>query len=313
MATFNGARFVEQQIRSVISQDRPPDELLVADDRSDDGTTALLQQLLADAPFPWRLGVNAARLGPVRNFATLFEQANGDLIVPCDQDDWWAPSKLRHIVTHMAAHDCDVAVHDAHIVGDDGRRLRGTLWSRVPFPPAERRSVADGGGLAVLLRHNVVTGAAMAFRRPLLERLDPFPGAGMHDYTLALAASVAGGICVLDEPLGAYRVHTANTAGLPSRRNLTALRHRNGDVARLAAEHLVQVVDRLDGAGLLAWDQRAAMQARIDFLRRRASLPERTMDRALVVRREWVQHDGYRRFARGLRSAALDVIVGPGR
>lgn len=313
MATYNGARFVEEQVRSVLAQDRAPDELIVADDGSTDGTVALVERLLAGAPFPWRLGVNPTRLGPAGNFAALFRLARGDVIVPCDQDDRWAPDKLRRIADHLSAHGCDIVVHDAHLVGADGRRRRGTLWSRIPFPDAERRAVGTGDALRVLLRHNVVTGAAMGFRSGLLRALEPFPETGMHDYTLALAAAVAGRICLIDEPVGEYRLHGANAAGVWSAWRIPDLCRRTGATDRAGVLHLEQVAERLERAGMLDERTSRAMHERVDFLRYRAALPRSFPARARLVVREWARHDGYRSFASGTLSVARDLALGSPR
>src|SRR5690242_20360071 len=68
LCTYNGAAFVEEQLRSFMAQDRLPDELVVCDDRSTDHTAAIIASVAAEAPFPIRLTVNEERLGSTRNF-----------------------------------------------------------------------------------------------------------------------------------------------------------------------------------------------------------------------------------------------------
>ena len=95
MCTYNGARFVAEQLESVAAQTRPPSELVVCDDRSTDGTARLVEQFAARAPFPVRLFVNERNLGSTANFGRAVTLAEGDLVALCDQDDVWRPEKLE--------------------------------------------------------------------------------------------------------------------------------------------------------------------------------------------------------------------------
>jgi glycosyltransferase involved in cell wall biosynthesis len=87
MCTFNGGRYLEEQLESIGAQTRPPCELVVCDDGSKDGTISILKRFEANAPFPVRIVQNGIRMGSTRNFDQAIGMARGEFIALCDQDD----------------------------------------------------------------------------------------------------------------------------------------------------------------------------------------------------------------------------------
>ena len=121
MCTCNGARYLREQMDSILGQDCPPSEIVVQDDLSDDGTWELLEAYRKGRPELFRLYRNETRLGFNRNFHTAILRATGDFIALADQDDIWFPSKLRlriegtcdnllDLIDYLGA--CDDAEHD---------------------------------------------------------------------------------------------------------------------------------------------------------------------------------------------------------
>ena len=153
MCTCNGAAFLGEQLESIAAGERLPDEMVVCDDRSTDGTTAILRRFSERAPFPVRLTRNEHRLGSCRNFAKAIGQCRGRLILLADQDDVWAPGKLRRLTETMDEQPgAAVAFSNARMIGQAGEPLGYSLWEAVGFnrawqrrmrgTPAERRPVA---------------------------------------------------------------------------------------------------------------------------------------------------------------------------
>ena len=95
LCTYNGARFLEEQLASLLAQNRRPDELVVCDDRSTDSTVQMLESFSRSAPFPVRIQVNPVNLGSTVNFDRAMRLCAGSLIAFCDQDDIWLPHKLE--------------------------------------------------------------------------------------------------------------------------------------------------------------------------------------------------------------------------
>jgi len=97
LATYNGERYIGEQLDSILRQTRLPDELVVFDDASVDATQAIVLDFARHAPFPVRFQVNSVRLGSTRNFEMAIRACGGDIIFLCDQDDVWYPDKIALI------------------------------------------------------------------------------------------------------------------------------------------------------------------------------------------------------------------------
>lgn len=195
MATYNGARFVRQQIDSILPQLSNGDELIVVDDASTDNTVEIVREYRDDRI---RLTQNSQNVGVVKTFERALELALGDLIFLADQDDLWDPEKVsifrREFLTHPEA---AIIVSDARVIDADGRTL-GTWNDRLPFSP----------GLATNLLKNRYVGCLMAFRRDLLSSCLPFPPrVPMHDSWLGLMGRFRGKTLFIPKCLVSYRRH----------------------------------------------------------------------------------------------------------
>lgn len=214
LCTHNGQRYLAEQLESIARQTRLPDELIVCDDASSDATLGLIEQFATDCRFPVRLEVSCDRLGVTRNFDRAITLCSGEIIVLCDQDDVWYPNKLERLEKTLNRHpQAAFTFSDGDLLNDSGSLGTSSLWS---FNPEIEKAI-DGmflrNPLAVLLRENVVTGAAMAFRAWLKAIVLPLPESWIHDYWIAILGSVfAGGIPVHDR-LFAYRRHCGQSIG----------------------------------------------------------------------------------------------------
>lgn len=113
LTTCNGQRFLLDQLESIANQTHLPDEVVIADDLSTDGTVSIIRRFSVGAPFPVKLRSNPARLGWARNFVQVAERCSGDLIAFCDQDDVWLPNKLERCLAEFSASDIYLVYHDA--------------------------------------------------------------------------------------------------------------------------------------------------------------------------------------------------------
>src|ERR671927_271278 len=102
MCTYNGARFVREQLASIAAQTRPPDELVVCDDCSTDATLECIREFARTAPFPVRVVENEKNAGSTKNFERAVELCEGDFIALADQDDVWLPEKLQRLEEVLA-------------------------------------------------------------------------------------------------------------------------------------------------------------------------------------------------------------------
>jgi glycosyltransferase involved in cell wall biosynthesis len=221
LCTFNGARFIEEQVASILSQTRVPDEIVVSDDGSTDATVVMVEAALAafnaaHSSTPVRLLVlrNATALGVVRNFQQAVSAATSDLVALCDQDDRWHPQRVEAALAEFEGRPKLLLLFsDARLIDDRGEPLRYSLFEALAMSTRERDDIRSGRGLAALLARNVVTGATTMFRRDLLRAALPFPAEWVHDEWLAAIAASLGTIDFVDAKLIDYRQHGSNVIG----------------------------------------------------------------------------------------------------
>ena len=97
LCTYNGEPFLSAQLRSIAAQDRPPDELVICDDGSSDGSLEVIRGFARCSRIPTRVVVNDKNLGSTRNFEQAISLCQGEIVLLADQDDVWYPYKLRRI------------------------------------------------------------------------------------------------------------------------------------------------------------------------------------------------------------------------
>jgi glycosyltransferase involved in cell wall biosynthesis len=217
LCTYDGERFLPQQLDSVLAQDYPRLEVVAVDDASGDGTWALLQDLAARDPRV-RIHRNPTNLGFQRNFERALGLCRGELIAPCDQDDVWRPDKLGAL--QRAMRGAAAAYCDSEIIDDSGRPLGARLSSRFHMGRIDDP--------AAFLFSNCVSGHALLLRRSLLEEALPLPEGVFHDWWLAFVAACSGFIEYRGEPLVQYRQHARAVTDLGGRRRLRASERPRG-------------------------------------------------------------------------------------
>lgn len=289
MATYNGAQFVAEQVRSILAQRPAPLELVVGDDNSVDDTLVIIEREFAAAKAEARAAGSelatelvvrrhSPGLGVVGNFADALAACGGDLVALSDQDDVWAPDKLARLVPLFADDARLQLVHtDARLVNAAGEPLGLTLLDALEATAIEREGLAHGDAFAVLLRRNLVTGATVLLRRALVKHAAPFPSEWVHDEWLAAIAAAQNphAVRLVAEPLIDYRQHGANEIGArrPTMSDRWAkLREPRDDRAPLLAQRTRALAERLEALGV-APERLADARAKHAHEARRRDLP----------------------------------------
>lgn len=198
VGTYNGARFLKDQLQSIELQSEPPDEVIISDDCSTDESVEVAKLFKARNCFPTTIIVGVSRLGVTSNFERGLLASTGDVVVLADQDDRWHQDKLG-VIRSWAQNEPDslLVVSDSELCFSDGQRTGQTV-----FEQARRLR---------LPLHLVNQGSAMAFRRSLLDLALPFPGIGpskvSHDVWLGALADMCGGRSIILRSLQDYRRH----------------------------------------------------------------------------------------------------------
>ncbi len=307
LCTYQGERFLAEQLESIAAQTLLPAEVVIGDDGSTDATVDIAARFAASAPFPVRIVENRATLGVAGNFSRAISRCEGSIVALADQDDVWMPAKLERLVAAIEARpEVGAAFSDAELVDGALRPLGRTMFDATRFTPRRQRRFRAGRGLDVLLARNVVCGATLAFRSSLRDLLLPVPTTGLHDMWLSTLLCAVTEVAVVAEPLVRYRQHGGNQVGAPAaglRSKLT--RRRTQGVVGDERAHYRAMVARL-GAHPGRADRHAvdALEGKVRHLDVRYGLRHR---RAVPVLHELVL-GRYHRYSRGLESAGYDLF-----
>lgn len=310
LCTYNGAKHLEAQFASYAAQTRRPDAIVVNDDRSTDGTVALLRELGERYELPVDVVVNERNLGFAANFAAVLgrveDRAPNHLLFLSDQDDAWRPTKIERLAAEFDDADVQLAFSDSELADAELRPTGKRFLAGLSFDPARlRREPLDA-----LLHRNYVQGAACAVRASLVDAIVPLPAGWWHDHWLACVAACAGKLAYVDEPLNLYRQHAGQALGGVAK-PLHAQVASAADPAQTAGYHegvltkyeaLRARVERLP----LRPGARALLDARVAFSRARVRMRARPWLRAPLALGE-LARGRYGRFAQGWRSFAYDL------
>lgn len=199
MATYNGGRWIGEQLASILQQLRPDDEVVVSDDGSTDGTLAVI----ASFGDPRVHVVPGSFRSPALNFENALRHARRDILTLSDQDDVWLEGRVALIRERLSAPR--TAVHlvalDAVVTDERGVVTEPSLFAKIGAAPGLLKNIYD----------NTYVGCCLAFTRGLLDVALPFPrGIPMHDMWLGLLAERFGTVEFVNTPLLAYRRHGGN-------------------------------------------------------------------------------------------------------
>lgn len=215
LATYNGEKFLSEQIDSLLNQNHLKCRIIMRDDNSSDGTLKILKTYAKKYPKKIVLIPSFERLGILANFSTLISHSDADYTLFSDQDDIWDEDKvtlslqaIKKLETVYTT-DCPILVHsDLQVINEDGAVISPSFWHYTGLKPS------IGQSLNRLLMQNVVTGCAMMINRSLRELSVSIPkGAVMHDWWLALVATAFGKIGCIEKATIKYRQHGKNALG----------------------------------------------------------------------------------------------------
>ncbi len=220
LTTYNGAKYLGEQLASFEAQTRRPDELVVCDEQSSDATAQILRDFEERSPFPVRVVINESRLGIIANFEKATGLCSGDAIFLSDQDDFWHPDKLaRHEAIYEANPDVGLVFSDATVVDGDRKPLGMRMYEHLGITP-ERLALLNGPrALRLLVRRPFLLGCTISFRASLRKYLHPFPNNQLHDNWIPFVLSTVTRFRGVAEPLIDYRRHNQQVVGVNTLRD----------------------------------------------------------------------------------------------
>ena len=322
MCTFNGADYLQEQLVSITKQTRLPDELVVCDDGSTDSTLQILDEFKKKVLFPVIIHCNKKRLGATKNFEKVITLCKGEIIALSDQDDVWLPQKLEKIEELFKEHpNAGYIFSNALVVDEKLNPLDFTLWDRFLFTKNARKRFEKGhqNQVEILIHHNVVTGATMAFRKNIKDLILPIPEGWVHDEWIALLASAVGSRGIfIDEPLIRYRLHDRQLIGIgigsDKKFNLIeqfkrANNNTKAEFYKNQAEGFIYISDQLNLTNKVTKETNKLLEGKIAHLQARQWLHGHSRwKRPNRVFTELI-NGHYHRFSNGWKSVIKDLCL----
>ncbi len=201
MATYNGSKYIEEQLNSLFNQERLPDELVVCDDASLDSTHRILQEYAKVAPFRIIVVRNEKNIGFAKNFEKALSICTGDLIFLSDQDDVWDKRKISKILAIKIEHpEIDLIINDAEYVDENLNPLGMTVLAKVLKFSGKK--------------DDHIAGASTVITKEFKKFLLPFPECNCpaHDIYIHRWANLLKNKLVIPEVLQCWRIHQKNNS-----------------------------------------------------------------------------------------------------
>jgi len=219
LCTYNGEKYLEEQLRSLLNQTRRPDEIVISDDGSKDSTLSMIERMQAETSIPLRIYKHEANLGVFKNFPFAISACSGDIIFTCDQDDYWMPQKLeKHMAIHEQYPETELVYSNADVVYNTLDHYLYPLWEPKTIQDSEHGQASQK---SLVYKGRSIAGCCMSFKKDFFENILPIPDGVYHDDWIATSASLAGHIIGIPESLIKYRQHGNNVVGIIRGRKLS--------------------------------------------------------------------------------------------
>lgn len=209
VCTHNGAKYIEEQLNSIISQTVQPDEIVLSDDNSTDDTIAIAERVLSSSGIRYYIKSHNEHQGITKNFTGCFDLCTGDIIFSSDQDDIWMKDKIELFLPYFKSGN--VFVYSNAVVIDENKNiLLDDFWSiyGTRFTQLTKKQFSKK-----LLTSMCIAGCNMAFTKEIYNAVRPTPFHFIHDSWIAICAPWFGDIAFIDKPLIMYRQHENNSSG----------------------------------------------------------------------------------------------------
>ena len=199
IATYNGSKYIEEELRSILPQLNCDDEIIISDDGSSDNTIDIIRSFNDE-----RIKIFVHKRTQVkykfdyttRNFENAIYNSKGDFIFLADQDDVWLPNKYSVMMDSLKEND--IVISDCKIVDKDLNIICESKF-KTSYP---------SNRIIPCLKGNKNIGCCMAFKRRIIDRVLPFPPYGVaQDWWLACYGNMYFKMAYINEPLMLYRRH----------------------------------------------------------------------------------------------------------
>lgn len=214
MTTYNGEKFIREQLESIEGQELSVDEVVILDDASSDSTVELIQKFMKETSLNIRLYINKENRGYIKNFRKAIEKTKGEYIFLCDQDDIWYKDKTKVMISIMKKNNVGVLFTQYDIIDGKGIRLDNNEY-RINGEKKYGDNLIQKITLERMVYGNIAPGCTYAFTKDIKELyLRAVDTELIHDYSIALIGACLGKSFYLNKKTIAYRIHSSNSIGI---------------------------------------------------------------------------------------------------
>ena len=212
LATYNGEKYLKEQLDSILSQTYSNFRLLISDDCSKDGTRKILEEY-EKKDDRIKVFYQENNLGYVKNFEFLLKQVKNDIYALSDQDDVWLPEKIEKTYNKLKQTNSDLVFTDLEVVNEN---LEMIYPSFNDYMLLTRKIKKYKDSYLLQYLYNCITGCTLMSKKCFLDRIIPIPTSSkyvIHDTWIGIIVSLYGKIEYLDEKTLKYRQHGNNQVG----------------------------------------------------------------------------------------------------
>ena len=212
MATYNGEKYLREQIDSILNQTFKDFNLIICDDCSKDSTWKILQEY-EKKDSRVKIIKNEKNLGYNKNFEKLLSYVQSEYFMLSDQDDFWMENKVEESYRKITEEDLNLVCSDLEVVYENLNTIHSSMWEFWPDYNIKNK-IKKSNDYRSCLMTNCVTGCTTIINSKLISELIPLPGYPIvHDWWIALVAGSKGPIGYIEKPLIKYRQHGHNQIG----------------------------------------------------------------------------------------------------
>ncbi len=215
LCTYNGEKFLKEQIDSILNQTLKVNEIVVCDDGSNDSTISILETFSIENPNLFKIIVNDVNLRSVKNFEKAIGICTGEIIFLSDQDDIWVNIKVEEYIKFLEKNpNIDVVASNGFCIDENSKiHEKYSIWDVPEFLREQKKEV---NYFKIISQYeNIVTGATMAFRKEIVSEIIPFPviKGFHHDQWIAIISSSKGSFEMFNDKYFYYRIHEKQLVG----------------------------------------------------------------------------------------------------
>lgn len=220
MAVYNGEKYIEKQLISILNQTRLPDEVIICDDGSKDRTVDIIENFIdIHSLSNWKLYSNKSNVGFSKNFYNSIKKTTGDIIFLCDQDDIWHEDKIKKMEKIFVANKkIKALVSSFDLINENGMGINIKLSNKKSnnnIIKYKVKSKLEKISKDTIFLYNISPGCTMAFTKDIKDIYLKNTNCNcIHDWEISMLAALSDGLYYLDLPLIDYRIHSKNAVGL---------------------------------------------------------------------------------------------------